>query len=51
VDLAVEGLPATAYFQALAELMALFGTRVDLVRLEEAPPSLCERVDEEGQVL
>lgn len=44
VDLAVEGLPGAAFFEALAALMTLFGTRVDLVRLEEAPDSLRERV-------
>ena len=51
VDLAVEGLPVADYFAVLAELMALFGTRVDLVRLEEAPESLRERVEAEGRLL
>ena len=51
VDLAVEGLPAGAYFQALAELMHLFGVRVDLVRLEEAGESLRACVREEGRPL
>ena len=40
VDLAVSELPSAGYFEALAKLMALFGTRVDLVRLEDAPESL-----------
>jgi predicted nucleotidyltransferase len=44
VDLAVEGLPASRYFAALTELAELCGTRVDLVRLETAPPSLRRRV-------
>lgn len=51
VDLAVEGLPPTQYFIALADLMTLFGTAVDLVRLEEAPPSLAARIAAEGRVL
>jgi predicted nucleotidyltransferase len=51
VDLAVEGLGAPDYFHVLADLMALFGTRVDLVRLEEASPSLSERIEAEGQPL
>lgn len=48
VDLAVEGLSPSAYFPALTELMTLFRGPVDLVRLEEAVPSLCERVQAEG---
>lgn len=48
VDLAVEGLPGSAYFSALADLMHLFRGPVDLVRLEEAPESLRERVLAEG---
>jgi uncharacterized protein len=51
VDLAVEGLPSAEYFRALAELMAHFGTPVDLVRLEEAPKSLRERIAAEGEPL
>jgi predicted nucleotidyltransferase len=51
VDLAVEGLPPREYFPALAELMSLFGAPVDLVRLEEAPPSLRERIAAEGERL
>jgi len=51
VDLAVTGLDTTRYFEALADLMALFGGPVDLVRLEEAPPSLRQRVDAEGRAL
>lgn len=44
VDLAVEALPSALYFDVLADLMELFGTRVDLVALETAPESLRERV-------
>ena len=51
VDLAVDGLSATAYFPALAELMALFQCPVDLVRLEDASESLRERVLAEGREL
>jgi predicted nucleotidyltransferase len=51
VDLAVWGLPAVHHFRALAELMELLEVPVDLVRLEEAPQSLRERVDFEGREL
>jgi predicted nucleotidyltransferase len=51
VDLAVSRLPRTRYFAALADLMELFGTPVDLVRLEEAPSSLRERIRAEGEGL
>lgn len=51
VDLAVSGLAPEAYFPALAELAALFSAPVDLVRLEEAPPSLRRRVEEVGEPL
>jgi predicted nucleotidyltransferase len=51
VDLAVERLPSSAYFSALADLMALFHGPVDLVRLEEASESLRERVLAEGREL
>lgn len=48
VDLAVEGLEDARYFGALADLMALFGGPVDLVRVESAAPSLRERITAEG---
>jgi len=51
VDLAVEGLPAAEYFPALAELMEVFGGRVDLVRIEEAGESLRACIREEGKEL
>jgi predicted nucleotidyltransferase len=51
VDLAVEGLASDAYFNALADLMAVFGGPVDLVRLEEASESLRDRVSAEGRAL
>lgn len=49
VDLAVEGLRLGDYFEALADLMHLFGGPVDLVRLEDAPASLRDRVAQEGR--
>ena len=48
VDLAVDGLPATGYFGVLADMMAVFGCSVDLVRLEAASDSLRERILTEG---
>lgn len=51
VDLAVCGLASARYFTALADLMALFRGPVDLVRIEEANPSLADRIREEGQDL
>jgi predicted nucleotidyltransferase len=49
VDLAVRGIAPDHYFRALADLMALFCAPVDLVRLEEAPQSLLERIAAEGR--
>jgi predicted nucleotidyltransferase len=53
VDLAVEGLPAARYLAALAALENVFqpGTRFDLVRLEDAVPSLVARVHSMGEML
>jgi predicted nucleotidyltransferase len=51
VDLAVAGLPSEAYFTALGELMALFCAPVDLVRIEDACPSLVDRIAAEGRPL
>jgi predicted nucleotidyltransferase len=51
VDLAVEGLSAASYFHALSDLMAIFGGAVDLVRLEEAPAGLRERILTDGRPL
>lgn len=51
VDLAASGLPSARYFDVLSELMQLFGTRVDLVRLEDAPPSLRDLVVQSGRAL
>jgi predicted nucleotidyltransferase len=51
VDLAVEGLPSSEYFGALAALMDILDAPVDLVRLEDAPESLDERVRATGEAL
>lgn len=51
LDLAAVGLPRASYFAALAELMRTLPCEVDLVRLEEAPESLRERVRAEGREL
>ena len=51
IDLAVSGLGADRYFEALADLMEIFAGPVDLVRLEDAPEGLRERIDAEGEPL
>lgn len=51
LDLAVSGLPHSEYFPALGELFASLPVDVDLVRLEEAPDSLRDRVEAEGRRL
>jgi hypothetical protein len=51
VDLAAGGVRSDDYFAALADLMAVFGGPVDLVRLELAPPSLLDRIAAEGKLL
>jgi predicted nucleotidyltransferase len=51
VDLAVEQLPESSYFSALAALMELFGSPVDLVRMETVDDSLRNRIEQEGRVL
>lgn len=51
LDLATLGLPREAYFDALGELMRALPCDVDLVRLEEAPESLRDRVLAEGREL
>jgi predicted nucleotidyltransferase len=51
VDLAAIGVAKVRYFDVLAELTALFATRVDLVILEDAPESLRECVLSTGQEL
>jgi predicted nucleotidyltransferase len=53
IDLAVEGLDGSLYFRALADLWKLLpeGAELDLVPLEQAWPSMLERVKSEGIVL
>lgn len=53
IDLAVEGLDGDLYFRALADLWKLLpeGAELDLVPLEQAWPSILERVQTEGIVL
>ena len=51
VDLAVDGLAPERYFEALADVMAIVGGPVDLVRLEEAGGSLRDRIRAEGRRL
>ena len=49
VDLAVEGLPAAGLMRTLLDVEDLIEAEVDLVRLEEAGPSLVRRILAEGQ--
>lgn len=53
IDLVVEGLPASLYFKALAELWRQLppGIELDLIPFEDANPELRERVLEEGVTL
>lgn len=51
VDLAVAGLMSERYFAALGDLMSIFQAPVDLVEIEQAPASLRERIDSEGESL
>jgi len=53
IDLAVEGLEGKLYFKALSELWKLLpaGVELDLVLLEQAWPSLADRVKAEGMLL
>ena len=53
IDLALEGLDGSLYWQALASLWRLLpkGIELDLVPLEQAWPGLAERVLAEGVLL
>jgi predicted nucleotidyltransferase len=53
IDLAVEGLEGTRYFEALSAVWKHLpaGIELDLVLLEEAWPGLAERVRAEGELL
>jgi len=51
LDLAVEGLPAARLFDAMAMAARAAGRPVDILRLEEATPTLRERVLADGEVV
>ena len=53
IDLAVAGLEGRLYFKALSSVWKLLpaGVELDLVPLEQARPSLAERVKAEGVLL
>jgi len=51
IDLAVEGLAATDYFRALADLGDAAPCKVDLVRLEDIDQGFRARIVEEGELL
>ncbi len=52
IDLAVEGLPAEAFFPLLGTLLLeALPFSVDLVAIEEAPPTLRDRIESEGELL
>jgi predicted nucleotidyltransferase len=51
LDLAVSGLPADKLFEAMSIAWTVAGRPVDLVRLEEAPPTLRDRILTDGEVL
>jgi predicted nucleotidyltransferase len=51
VDLLVEGLPASDWLRAAAAAEDVIGAPVDLVRIEDAPSSLIERVRRDGVLL
>lgn len=48
VDIAAGGIPAERYFGALARACEVVGAQVDLVPLEDAAPSLRERIVRRG---
>jgi predicted nucleotidyltransferase len=49
LDLAVRGLDADAYYEAVARVQDIGGAfEVDLVRIESCPRSLRERIQQEG---
>jgi len=51
LDIAVVGLPAARFFETMAQAWAAAGRPVDLVRLEDAPPTLRDRILADGEVL
>jgi len=51
LDLAVEGLPATSYFQVRADLSEVCPVRFDLVQIERAMTGLREEILAHGRLL
>jgi predicted nucleotidyltransferase len=52
IDLAVEGLPADQYFEAVAMVQGMADAfSVDLIREEQAPQSLRDEIKQEGVTL
>ncbi|GMV38699.1 MAG: hypothetical protein AMXMBFR64_04150 [Myxococcales bacterium] len=51
IDVAVDGVPADRYWEALWRCAEVAGRHVDLVLLSEASDSLRERIAEDGEVL
>lgn len=51
IDVAVEGLSSNVLLAAQGELLLLSPCGVDLIRLEEAPGTLAERIREHGRLL
>lgn len=49
VDLAVWGMDEKEYFRAVSQLLSIApGIDTDLVRIEDAKPSLVQRIEKEG---
>jgi predicted nucleotidyltransferase len=51
LDLAVDGLAPEDYWRALDAVSCSAGAAVDLIRLEDAPDALKQRIAREGRVL
>lgn len=49
IDLAVQGLPARRYFDAMARAAEVAGRHVDLVPLEDARPEVVAIVERDGE--
>jgi len=51
IDLAAQDLPGDDLLGAQGELLVASPCRVDLLRIEEAPPSLAARIRSQGRVI
>lgn len=51
VDLAVEGMSGVSADRLMAELWEVLGARVEVVAMEQAPPSLRDRILADGLIL